>query len=154
MNKQKLNEMQEQRKKLQSEIDQIIVRKARKKVYHEALQKIREQDNYPDIESNLALWISNVKEEAEVADSFEKEPSVCESLAHFEKEILLMMRFNHPNIVKIYKVVESLEEVFIIMYGIVYPGIVRMVIWHPMLPRWDTLKKMRRDGYLDKLYPL
>ncbi|KAJ3309532.1 ER degradation-enhancing alpha-mannosidase-like protein 2 [Boothiomyces sp. JEL0838] len=115
MNKQKLNEMQEQRKKLQSEIDQIIVRKARKKVYHEALQKIREQDNYPDKESNLALWISNVKEEAEVADSFEKEPSVCESLAHFEKEILLMMRFNHPNIVKIYKVVESQEELFIIM---------------------------------------
>ncbi|KAJ3318944.1 hypothetical protein HDV06_006933 [Boothiomyces sp. JEL0866] len=115
MNIQKLLEIEEHRKKMQLEIDKVLMRKARKKVYTEALQRIKEQNSSEEIEINLANWISKVKEETSDSIIFEKEPSVDESISHFQKEVLLMMRFNHPNIVKIYKVIESTEEVYIIM---------------------------------------
>ena len=39
-------------------------------------------------------------------------------LREMENEVKLLMRLNHPNIIKTYQIIDSEKETFVVMYGI------------------------------------
>ncbi|KAJ3318947.1 hypothetical protein HDV06_006936 [Boothiomyces sp. JEL0866] len=105
----KLKDIETQKKKLQQDIDKVLLRNIHKDAYKECVR-----ENAIDQDVNLAQFISKLKTTGEL-DSFEREPSVSDSMSHFQQEILLMMRFNHPNIIKIYQVIEAPEDIYVVM---------------------------------------
>ncbi|KAJ3269680.1 hypothetical protein HDV01_001108 [Terramyces sp. JEL0728] len=113
MNIEKLKEMNANKKKMQEDVDKILLRKARKKIYQDIMQDIAANPALKEEnEINLARFVDKVQQETTKAMDFETVPSVTDSLTSFQQEALLMMRFKHPNIIKIYKVFESPDDTF------------------------------------------
>ncbi|KAJ3269681.1 Map microtubule affinity-regulating kinase [Terramyces sp. JEL0728] len=116
MNIKELQITEEDKKKTQDKVDQILAVKARKKIYAEAIEQLNNNPDWKENDNaNLAEFVQKAKESANKGLQFEKEPSVTDSLSGFQKEVLLLMRLNHPNIVKIYQVVESTKDIYIVM---------------------------------------
>ncbi|KAJ3268914.1 Protein kinase [Terramyces sp. JEL0728] len=107
MSKQKLLEIEKSKKLRQENFEKVLARKARQKMYQTALNQMLQD---PEIDVDLSEVICKTKPP-------EKKPLQTEFdyLLNFQKEALLLMRFKHPNIIKVFKVVESPENVCIIM---------------------------------------
>ncbi|KAJ3261484.1 hypothetical protein HK103_005319 [Boothiomyces macroporosus] len=141
MNIEKLKEMNANQKKIQENVDKILIKKARQRAYDKVLQQISKdpalvEQNKDENGINLTQFISKVKQDTTKAMVFEKPPSVSNSLTSFQQEALLMMRFKHPNIIKIYKVFESPDDVYIVM-AYAYNG--------------DLASHVSKHGYLTEL---
>ena len=112
MNKLKLQEIEMNKKKKQDNIEKAMIRKATQKIYQKALDQMLQDPVLEGDGLDLSEFISKIKVEEK------KEPVLIpqlEYLSNFQKEALLLMRFNHPNIIKIFKVIESPENVYIVM---------------------------------------
>ncbi|KAJ3259719.1 hypothetical protein HK103_001980 [Boothiomyces macroporosus] len=112
MNKRKLQEIEINKKKKQDNIEKAMIRKATQKIYQKALDQMLQDPVLEGDGLDLSEFISKIKVEEK------KEPvpiPQLEYLSNFQKEALLLMRFNHPNIIKIFKVIESPENVYIVM---------------------------------------
>ncbi|KAJ3308251.1 Protein kinase [Boothiomyces sp. JEL0838] len=112
MNKRKLQEIEMNKKKKQDNIEKAMKRKATQKIYQKALDQMLQDPVLEGDGLDLSEFISKIKVEEK------KEPvpiPQLEYLSNFQKEALLLMRFNHPNIIKIFKVIESPENVYIVM---------------------------------------
>ncbi|KAJ3318945.1 hypothetical protein HDV06_006934 [Boothiomyces sp. JEL0866] len=135
IDKMKLKEAEDRKKEDYDQEDEIMLRKARKKIYNDALKHIKMDPELTDEQNelNLVQFIDRVKKESNRINLFEEEPLVSESLSSFQKEVLLMMRFNHPNIIKIFKVIESKSDLYIVM---------------AYAPNGDLASLVAKQGYL------
>ncbi|KAJ3261487.1 hypothetical protein HK103_005322 [Boothiomyces macroporosus] len=112
LNKADLKKSEADRKKVIEDMEKLRVLKAKQQIYRDALKRIQNEGEQED----LSDFIKKVKDEAEmISPSIKKEVSVAEYLSEFLNEVLLLMRFDHPNIIKTYKVIECVNYVYIIM---------------------------------------
>ncbi|KAJ3261485.1 MAP/microtubule affinity-regulating kinase 3 [Boothiomyces macroporosus] len=117
MNIEKQKVALEEKKKIQTLVDHSLARRARKKIYADAIEQIKHNPdlNGEDNQVNLEEFMKKVKLQANQTLQFESEPSFSESMVNIQHEVLLLMKLSHPNIIKIFKVVESMEDIYIIM---------------------------------------
>lgn len=92
--------------------ERIRVLQERKRIYREAIEAIKK--NEIENQENLDEFIEKVKVEAEKQVAVHNEEPE-DYLSDFQKEVLLLMRLNHPNIVKTFKAIDGQEEIYIIM---------------------------------------
>ncbi|KAJ3318943.1 hypothetical protein HDV06_006932 [Boothiomyces sp. JEL0866] len=117
INIQEQKKLQEENRRIQTVVDLGLERKARKKIYSDAIEQIMHNPDLNGQENlvNLEEFMKKVRMEAKEVLHFEKEPSVGELMSNMEHEVLLLMRLSHPNIIKIFKVVETNDDIYIIM---------------------------------------
>ncbi|KAJ3273073.1 MAP/microtubule affinity-regulating kinase 3 [Terramyces sp. JEL0728] len=111
--------------------------KERQKAYKEEMKRRQNENKDAELEPtgpadeevDLAALLMQVKEDTvkknigilEEVEKIRKDSATFYSdpklgyLSTFQKEVLLMMRFDHPNVIKTYKIIESEEECYIIM---------------------------------------
>ncbi|KAJ3251206.1 hypothetical protein HK103_002581 [Boothiomyces macroporosus] len=112
LNKKFMRAYKENGERVRKDREKIRVLQERKRIYREAIEAIKK--NEIENQENLDEFIEKVKVEAEkqvVVHNEEPE----DYLSDFQKEVLLLMRLNHPNIVKTFKVIDGQEEIYIIM---------------------------------------
>ncbi|KAJ3318960.1 Protein kinase [Boothiomyces sp. JEL0866] len=115
MNKQKLQEIEMNKKKRKDKLEKELVRKAQQKIYQNALNQMLQQPDLEDEGVDLSEFITKLKVEEKKDNVVVSEIGQLDYLSNFQKEALLLMRFNHPHIIKIFKVIESPEDVYIVM---------------------------------------
>ncbi|KAJ3318727.1 Serine/threonine-protein kinase par-1 [Boothiomyces sp. JEL0866] len=112
LNKKFMKANKENGEKMRKDRERIRVLQERKRIYHEAIEAIK--NNQIEDQENLDQFIQKVKQDAEKL-VVERKEEPQDYLSDFQKEVLLLMRLNHPNIIKTYKVIDGTEDIYIIM---------------------------------------
>ncbi len=94
----------------------------KKRLAEETRKKAREARDRADQQqqqqhSNGTHEDANGGDQAAPLPTKDAQPGTSQSfISKLQKEVQLMMRLDHPNIVRIYQVLETEEECFIVMY--------------------------------------
>ncbi|KAJ3269852.1 hypothetical protein HDV01_000858 [Terramyces sp. JEL0728] len=112
LNKKFLKASKENEERIRKDREKIRVLQEKKRIYRQAMETIK--SSQVDVQENLDEFIQKVKQEAE-NQIVEHNEEPDDYLSDFQKEVLLLMRLNHPNIIKTFKVIDGAEDIYIIM---------------------------------------